>query len=375
MSNFCTRDPVHGWIKLPSEVIPIINSSLFQRLYHIKQTASTELVYTGATHTRGAHSLGAAYLAKLYAQHLFPKDKEKEILLVCCALLHDIGHGPFSHIWDSAIYSEIYSDETGEGLKRGGHDQHRFKIVEYMKDIIDPIIYHNKILNVWRQSTNENTMLNTIVQGPLGADRMDFTLRDAYYTGTSHFGTIANERIIYNSLVIDQKLYYRCKAMGDITNALRARMYMYRKVYLHPTAVAGSILLEKAIKHGKKDLLFVEKTFDLRTFLYLTDAILYEMASTKKCHLKCQRYSNRYIKRILPKLIWEGVDEEEIPELEKGHILKKSVVKDYSLEKLDNMIGIWNKKECKIYTFSEALEKNKYGPLDTHITLYRVYSM
>lgn len=368
MSEFCTRDPIHGWITLPQKVVPIIDSPFFQRLYHIKQTFSAELVYTGATHTRGAHSLGVAYLAKLYANHLFPDDEEIEILLVCAGLLHDIGHGPFSHIWDNAIYPKVITKKP-EGLKTSGHDQQRFRIVEYMKDIIDPIIPSYLILNIWRQNCNLSSLFNDIIQGPLGADRMDFILRDAYYSGTTHFGTISADRIINNSLISDGNLCFHHKVLGDITNTLRSRIYMYRNVYLHRTSVAGSILLGKAIEQAiqEDELNLIERTRDLSKFIHLTDAVLFEMVNSDNF------YAIRYVTRKLPKMKWEGYNITTIPELKDDDMIySHKQAKDYPIDKLNKMLKIWDGKS--FVSYSDALKKYHYT-IEEDVRIDRIYSM
>jgi len=366
--EFCTRDPVHGWIRLPAFIKPVLNHPLFQRLYRISQVTSVELVYTGANHTRGAHSLGAAYIAMAYCKHLFPDDPDVTRAVCVAALLHDVGHGPFSHSWDSTVYSKIYDPADGEGMKKHGHDQHRFALVRHMAPLIDKIIPHERVLDIWRQATPQDTVLNLIVQGPFGGDRMDFVQRDALHSGTQHFGAVAWKRLVDNSSIRGDLLCFRYKVLADMVHAIRARLHMYREVYLHRTAVAGTLLLERAIMEMTDEMNFVERTKDLEQFTLLNDSILTEMA------LRGNNYALRYLHRKLPTLVWEHVGELHTPpEAEKNQVIKISKVRGYSEERLDNMIHIVDGDE--ILDFSEALEKFHHGSLDMKTTISRLYQL
>ena len=369
VKEFCTRDPVHGWIRLPSCVVPIINHPLFQRLYRISQVTSVELVYTGANHNRGSHSLGAAYIANAYCKHLFPGDMEMSGLVCIAALLHDVGHGPFSHSWDSTVYSKIYNKSGGEGLKRHGHDQHRFAIVRRMAPLIDKIIPHELILNVWRQATPVGKILNLIIQGPFGGDRMDFVQRDALYTGTQHFGAVAWKRLVDNSSIVDGMLCFHYKVLADMAHAIRARLHMYREVYLHRTAVAGTILLEKAIMEMAGEMNFVERTKDLDQFTLLNDSILTEMA------LRGNHHALRYLHRDLPKLTWEHVGElHTMRALKSNEILKVINVRGYTTAQLDDMIAIYD-SDSRVISFSKAMKKYHHGSLDMKTLIHRLYEL
>jgi uncharacterized protein len=369
--DFCTRDPVHGWISLPVEVIPVINSPFFQRLYHVKQLSSTELVYTGATHTRGAHSLGVAHIARKYASRLFPKDKKKELIIVIAALLHDIGHGPFSHIWDRVVYNLLFDEKDVHTLKKDGHDQQRFRILEAMRDILPSMINISDIYHIWKQDTEFGRIANLLIQGPLGADRMDFVMRDAHYTGTEHFGTISIDRIISNSFIREvhgcNNIYYSEKILGDITHAIRARMHMYREVYLHKTAVAASALLEEAIKKSFIDHDILERSFDLNKFVLLNDGILYELANSSNEDVSI--LARRYLMRDLPAIKKLGTSQSFSPSPEDEKLIRTVKVKDYTIDQLDDMIGIVSSNGDTI-KFSEALEKEMYGSLDMQAEIY-----
>ena len=141
------------------------------------------------------------YLANKYAKWLFKNDKYKIKLLSLAGLLHDISHGPWSHSWDSTVYSKIYP-----GIEKG-HDIHRYKIVrEMLKEQLNEInINPEDIINVW---DGKYKIMSAIIKGALSVDRMDFVNRDTFYTGASHFGTFEIDRIIYNTSIKNNVLIY-----------------------------------------------------------------------------------------------------------------------------------------------------------------------
>lgn len=297
------RDPVHGMIPVSDNEMSIINLPIFQRLRYVKQLTSVELVFPSALHNRFCHSIGAMHLAGMYATDLDLNDTQIKHTRIA-ALLHDIGHGPFSHIWDRVVYSHIYSqDNVADGVKSAGHDQHRLTLID--SDVLKPHlekinINPNEIIKIWTNATAIHTAMNMIVQGPLGGDRMDFILRDAYFTGTQHFGTIAYDRIIYSSYIEDDLLYYQTKAIGDIIHALKARQYMYSEVYFHKNAIAGSFLLEKILENCDMDKL-IQYTKNPSMFMLLDDSIL-QMIAHGLFGDKAIPYAFAYLRRDLPKV-------------------------------------------------------------------------
>ena len=289
------RDPIHGIIQLTPLERTIIDQPLFQRLRLVKQLTSVDLIFPGATHTRFAHSIGVCHVAGLYAAQL--KLDIRDIALVrMAALLHDIAHGPFSHLFDKTVYAKT---------KWHDHDGYRHHLIKQWDHIFATGNFSsNEISAVWSDAYPE---LSTIVHGPMGADRIDFIQRDAYYCGTMHFGTIAADRIISNAKLIRHKnhdrLTYNTKVCEDICQALFARYYMYKNVYLHKTAVASAILLEIAIEkwlHDNPDVL--DELEDPAYLLNLTDEQL--IGRMLLCE-DAQPYVRRYLNRDLPKMISE----------------------------------------------------------------------
>lgn len=222
------RDPVYGWIPINKQEKIFINTSAWiQRMHRIKQCGLLYYIYPGATHSRFLHSLGVMHLAGLYAKVLNLSEKTTQKLRIA-ALLHDLGHGPFSHSWDYAI--NVIEEDSNYYNK--WHDQKRHEIIkEIEKDIYSLFeISASEIIDMW-----STTPYNAILQGPLGCDRLDFTLRDAYCCG-SNFGVISYYRIIENSFINNGKLGYNWyKINSDIIQAILARSFQYKELYFHKT--------------------------------------------------------------------------------------------------------------------------------------------
>lgn len=232
------RDPIHGYIHVSYEIIwAIINHPIFQRLRRIKQMGSSYIVYHTAEHTRFAHSLGVyeivqrmCYENKDIAQAIDEKDK---IIVMLAALLHDIGHGPFSHAFESVFPFD--------------HEEYSVKIIEnsslahlldsyaegLSKEVAD-IIAHRSI----------KTLLISMISSQLDADRMDYLLRDAYFTGTK-YGEYDLERVLRTLRVKDGKLVVKESGMHTIEDYIMARYHMYWQVYYHPVARSFEAILNK----------------------------------------------------------------------------------------------------------------------------------
>jgi HD superfamily phosphohydrolase len=254
-----------------------------QRLRYVSQLAGAEKVYPGATHTRFLHSLGVMHIAGLYAEHLGLDAKTTRTLRVS-GLLHDIGHGPYSHQFDEIVFAR-------SGIE-GGHDTQREIILNQIVPQQMLEVYQSRMKDNWKievkkdlyisgylsdfteepdeerlmsmfreicsevnrlfQGETQGTPYFNIVQGPLGADRMDFVLRDAYYCGTSQYGTVDLQRIIRNSSIVNvkgaERLSYDEKVIDNIYAVLFGRFMMYKNVYFHKTARAADLMLQKILE-------------------------------------------------------------------------------------------------------------------------------
>lgn len=377
------RDPVHKWIRFSDDEKALLDTPLVQRLRWVRQLGVAHLVYPGGNHTRFEHSLGAMHLAGKYMKKLCvasPLDNSMMTsaslvqLARAAALLHDIGHGPFSHSFDRAVYSKLYDSEAH------GHDFHRHYIIHKSAEIRTALsrlgISPSDISWVWLATSDVSTVakineitgglgektlddwlytaVHAITQGPLGADRIDFTLRDSYYTGTQHFGTIGASRIIANASIKHCQLVYNAKVLDDIVNALRGRKHMYVSVYMHKAALAASELVEEFLEEATDELALVERTRNLERFVSLTDSIVSEGNGFESL--------DRLLRRQLPKL-------KPAPDVKSADIVRKVVgVSSESFDK--HNIGFLT--STGISSFSEALGRAGYDVDKPTILAYTI---
>ena len=255
------RDPLHGYIYVHYQVIwDCINAKEFQRLRRIHQLGGDFQVYHTAEHSRFSHSLGVYEIVRRMlceveglAQCLSEYEK---VTVMLAGLLHDLGHGPFSHAFES-ISTCRHEEFTKRMILEDSQIHEILKSVDenLPKDVASVIDYEH-----------QNDLLNQIVSGQLDADRMDYLLRDAYFTGTS-YGNFDLERILRTMRVQDQKLVVKQSGIYSVENYIMARYHMYWQVYLHPIARSYEGLLVCIFKRMK--YLFIhdkEKLKDVEMF-------------------------------------------------------------------------------------------------------------
>jgi HD superfamily phosphohydrolase len=235
------NDPVHGFITIPHELIfDIIEHPYFQRLRRIQQLGLSSYVYPGANHTRFHHALGAFHLMRKAVSILKVKGhqitEEEELGALIAILLHDIGHGPFSHTLENILVegvhhetiSKIYMQRLNEHF--GGRLQLAIEIFEGN--------YHKKFLH-------------QLVSSQLDVDRLDYLTRDSFFTGVNE-GVISYDRLIEMMNVSHDELVIEQKGIYSIENFIIARRLMYWQVYLHKTVVCVEQMLIKAIERAKE---------------------------------------------------------------------------------------------------------------------------
>ena len=241
MSQFVVNDPVYGFVSVPRGLLcELINHPAFQRLSRIRQLGMSALVYPGATHTRWAHSLGAYHLMReafraLKEKGVFVFDVEEEGAEIAI-LLHDIGHGPFSHVLEHTLIEHLSHEEITRALMRrlnrelGGALGMAIQIYsdEYPK-----------------------RFLHQLICSQLDTDRLDYLCRDSFYTGVRE-GNIGAARLIKMLSVADDRLVVEGKGLYSVENYLMARRLMYWQVYLHKTAVAAEEMLRAALERAKE---------------------------------------------------------------------------------------------------------------------------
>lgn len=235
------NDPVYGFVSIPSGFIfDLIQHPYFQRLRYIKQVSMTHMVYPGALHTRFQHVIGAMHLMQLAIDTLRSKEvlitELEEEAVLTAILLHDIGHGPFSHSLEHTLIEGVSHEVISSMLM--DRLNHEFK----------------GRLSLAITIFNDNypkRFLHQLVSGQLDTDRMDYLNRDSFFTGVSE-GVISFDRIIKMLTVVDDELVVEAKGIYSVEKFLIARRLMYWQVYLHKTVIAAEQMLIKALKRAKE---------------------------------------------------------------------------------------------------------------------------
>ncbi len=235
------NDPVYGFISIPDGLVfSLIEHPWFQRLRYIKQLGMTHLVYPGALHTRFHHALGAMHLMCLAIDTLRNKghditDDEEQAVAIAI-LLHDIGHGPFSHALEETIVKGIVHEDISTLLMTKLNQQYNGRL-ETAIAVFDGS-YHKGFLH-------------ELVSGQLDMDRMDYLNRDSFFTGVSE-GVISFDRIIKMLDVVNGHIAVEEKGIYSIEKFIIARRLMYWQVYLHKTVVSAELLLAKILKRARE---------------------------------------------------------------------------------------------------------------------------
>ena len=240
-SSKIINDPIYGFIRIPHGIIfELIEHPYFQRLRRITQLGLSYLVYPGAYHTRFQHAIGATYLMIKAVQHLRSKghkiSEEEEEAVSIAILLHDIGHGAFSHALEHSIAHEISHEDLSLLFMEKLNKEFNGKLTKAIQ------IFKNKY---------RKHFLHQLVSSQLDMDRMDYLKRDSFYSGVQE-GIIGSDRIIHMLNVVDDQLVVENKGIYSIEKFLIARRLMYWQVYLHKTVLSAENMLIKVLKRAKK---------------------------------------------------------------------------------------------------------------------------
>lgn len=235
------NDPVHGFITIKHNVLhDLIEHPFFQRLRRIKQLGLTHLVYPGAMHTRFHHAIGAmflmdeALLSLKQKKHLISGQEMKAAKIAI--LLHDIGHGPFSHALEHSIVDQI------------SHEEISLLFMEKLNLEMDGKL--SDAIKIFKNQYSKH-FLSQLISGQLDVDRLDYLRRDSFYTGVSE-GVIGTQRIIKMLDVIDDSLVVEYKGVYSIDHFLNSRRIMYWQVYLHKTVLSAEFTLINILKRAKE---------------------------------------------------------------------------------------------------------------------------
>ncbi|MFS0874081.1 HD domain-containing protein [Paenibacillus xylanilyticus] len=253
------KDPVHNYIHVQDPIIwQLINTPEFQRLRRIRQLGTSYLTFHGAEHSRFSHSLGVYEITrKIISQfersHYSDWPKEEKAVALCAALLHDLGHGPFSHSIEEA-FDMNHEDWTCRIIL--GDTEVGAILRRYAPD------FPEKVASVI-QKTYEQPIVVNLVTSPLDADRMDYLLRDAYFTGVN-YGTIDLDRILRMLRPYHGRIVVKESGMHAVEDYLMSRYQMYWQIYFHPVTRSSEIILRQIFKRAKE---LVKQGFNFRFLL------------------------------------------------------------------------------------------------------------
>ena len=241
------RDPIYGYIEVDLELISnLIDSKEVQRLRRIRQLSGVGMVFQTAEHSRFCHALGTYQMARLVLLKVEGikenLDEYEQVLFLCASLLHDIGHGPYSHAFENVL------DVS--------HEEMSARIITYKDSDIYKILVEEKInpfdISSIIRKEGKYRLIEQLISSQLDVDRLDYLSRDAYFTGAL-YGNIDRLRLLRSLIIKDQKVLVRASGLHSVESYLMARYHMYFQVYYHPVARAYELLLE-SIYNRIKDL-------------------------------------------------------------------------------------------------------------------------
>lgn len=363
------NDPVFGFINIPKGLIfDLVKHPLLQRLTRIKQVGLSSVVYPGAQHTRFQHSLGAFYLMQEAIQQLAAKGNfifESEAEAVKAAiLLHDIGHGPFSHVLEDSIVRGISHEEISLMLMERINKEMNGRLTLAIQIFKDEY---------------PKRFLHQLVSGQLDMDRLDYLRRDSYYTGVIE-GNIGSARIIKMLDVRDDHLVVEAKGIYSIENFLTSRRLMYWQVYLHKTSVAYEKMLVSTLVRAKELAQRGEKLFAspaLHFFLY-HDIDREQFTTNPACLEQFIQLDDNDIWTSLK--VWCNHSDCVLRTLSRGMvdrlIFKVEVSNEpFDQERINSLKKVLSErlniplKEADYLVISSRIERNMYNPADDSIDI------
>lgn len=363
------NDPVFGFINIPKGLLyDIVRHPLLQRLTRIKQVGLSSVVYPGAQHTRFQHSLGAFYLmseaiTQLTSKGNFIFDSEAEAVQAAI-LLHDIGHGPFSHVLEDTIVQGV------------SHEEISLMLMERMNKEMNGQL--SLAIQIFKDEYPKR-FLHQLVSGQLDMDCLDYLRRDSFYTGVTE-GNIGSARIIKMLDVADDRLVIESKGIYSIENFLTARRLMYWQVYLHKTSVAYERMLISTLLRAKELAsqgveLFASPA--LHFFLY-NDINHTEFHNNPDCLENFIQLDDNDIWTALK--VWSNHPDKVLSTLSLGMInrnifkvensaepIGEDRIKELTLQ-ISQQLGI-TLSEANYFVSTPSIEKNMYDPADDSIDI------
>jgi len=290
------KDPVHGYIEIPEDELRIVDTFPVQRLRRITQLPFVYLVYPGARHSRFDHSLGCMYLAGEFARSLGLDGYRRKVLRIA-GLLHDIGHPPYSHLFETLL------EEAGLT-----HEAMTIRILKEYGELAEAIEACNVSLKDVVEVLEGKAPESPVISGPIDADKLDFLMRDAHFTGAP-YGLIDVRRIILRSRLLNGKLAINVNAVGAVEEMALARYQNFMNIYFHHTARAAQMLFLRGARMIEEISDF--SRIDVQDYLRLDDYVVW-------CIMKNDKRTRWIIERIeyrrIPKVAFElRLREESVP--------------------------------------------------------------
>ena len=308
------RDPLYGYIKVYYKIIDeLIDAKEFQRLRRVRQLAGLSMTFHTAEHSRFGHSLGAYEMARRVIENADGLKDElseyEQIVFLCAALLHDTGHGPYSHAFEAV-------------MNYGSHEEMTVRVIIEDTEI-------NSILNKYDKNLASDvanviehkgkfTIIEQLTSSQLDVDRMDYLQRDSYFTGAL-YGRIDSDRIIRSMKIVDNEVTYRASGAPAIESYLMARYHMYNQIYYHPVARSYELLLQSIFLRIKdlsdqgvhvdgevEDFLDAINNHNLKSYLFLDDA--YVNGFIKQLSRSKDPILNDLCNRILNRMLYQVID-------------------------------------------------------------------
>jgi HD superfamily phosphohydrolase len=360
------NDPVYGFISIPSELVfDLIEHPYFQRLRYIKQLGMTHLVYPGALHTRFHHALGAMHLMKMTIETLRSKGHEitaeEEEGVTIAILLHDVGHGPFSHALEHTI------------VKGVSHEDISILLMDKLNEQFDGRL--SMAIKIFK-GIYQKQFLHELVSSQLDMDRLDYLNRDSFFTGVSE-GVISSDRIIKMLNVRDDHIVIEEKGIYSVEKFIIARRLMYWQVYLHKTVIAAEQLLVKILERSRELVLKGHQLFATPALHHFLTQTITRDVFIKDGHLEV--FTHLDDTDILSAVkVWATSDDFVLAKLCNDFVHRKLFQVDITSEQPDghfinqlrnNAIvkyGI-TEKEVNYFVFSGSITNNAYRVGDGNI--------
>ncbi|PCH99292.1 MAG: phosphohydrolase [Bacteroidetes bacterium] len=363
------NDPIYGFISIPYNIIQtLIEHKYFQRLRRIKQLGLTHLVYPGAYHTRFQHAMGAMHLTGLAIEVLRAKGNkisaEEAEGVTIAILLHDIGHGPFSHALEKSIVNNVNHEDLSVIFMESLNKQYKGKLSLAIK------IFKNKY---------PKKFLHQLVASQLDMDRLDYLNRDSFFAGVSE-GVISSDRIIKMLNIKNDQLVVDAKGIYSIEKFLIARRLMYWQVYLHKTVVSAELLLLKILTRAKylyekKNDLFATPSLEYflrnqvdKSSFEGSKAILDEFANLDDYDILSAikvwcKHEDKILASLCSKLVNRKLNKVEI----QGEKFKKAYIEKMERSAIRELKIL--PKDVHYYVYSDVISNSTYDPNDDKINV------